>query len=81
MDFSSWGFEVGDEFDFWPMVIGGFFLYTAYCGTDQSQAQRMLSARDRKVVRQTLLFNGMVHYPLTLVYCIMGLIIGLLNIK
>ncbi|MCB0551599.1 MAG: sodium:solute symporter [Phaeodactylibacter sp.] len=76
VDFSSLGFSKGEEFGFWPMVIGGFFLYVSYYGTDQSQAQRMLSARDLATVRKTLLFNGMIRFPITFAYCFMGLIIG-----
>lgn len=76
LDFSSLGFQKGEEFGFWPMLVGGFFLYVSYYGTDQSQAQRTLSARDIGVVRKTLLFNGLVRFPVTLCYCVMGLIIG-----
>ena len=46
VDFSKWGFSNknnDDEFGFWPMVIGGFFLYASYYGTDQTQSQRLLS--------------------------------------
>jgi SSS family transporter len=78
VDFSSLGFQEGEEFGFWPMALGGFFLYVSYYGTDQSQAQRTLSARNMQVVRQTLLFNGLVRFPVTLSYCIMGLVIGTL---
>jgi SSS family transporter len=78
VDFSSLGFQKGEEFGFWPMVLGGFFLYVSYYGTDQSQAQRTLSARNMDVVRKTLLFNGLIRFPVTLSYCIMGLVIGTL---
>jgi len=78
VDFSGWGFQKGEEFGFWPMLLGGFFLYVSYYGTDQSQAQRTLSARDMGVVRKTLLFNGLIRFPVTLTYCIMGLVIGTL---
>jgi solute carrier family 5 (sodium-dependent multivitamin transporter), member 6 len=78
VDFQGWGFQAGEEFGFWPMVLGGFFLYVSYYGTDQSQAQRTLSARNMGVVRKTLLFNGLIRFPVTLTYCIMGLVIGTL---
>ena len=35
-----------DEFGFWPMIIGGFFLYASYYGTDQTQSQRLLSSKN-----------------------------------
>lgn len=76
VDFSSLGFSKGEEFGFWPMFIGGLFLYTSYYGTDQSQAQRALSARDMGQVKKMLIFNGVARFPVTLSYCIMGLIIG-----
>jgi Na+/proline symporter len=58
------------------MLFGGFFLYTAYYGTDQTQAQRLLAARDERTVRQLLLFNGLLRFPITLAYCFGGLILG-----
>lgn len=74
-DFDSLGFN-GDEFGFWPMVTGGFFLYASYYGTDQSQVQRLFSANSLKTVHQTLLVNGLIRFPVTLAYCIMGLVVG-----
>lgn len=75
VDFSKLGFN-GDEFGFWPMLVGGFFLYVSYYGTDQSQVQRLLSASSVKTMRQTLVANGLLRFPVTLAYCIMGLVIG-----
>jgi SSS family transporter len=68
----------GDEFGFWPMVLGGLFLYISYYGTDQTQAQRLLSAKNEKTIKKLLLANGLLRFPVVLVYCIMGLIIGAL---
>ncbi|MEJ2003631.1 MAG: sodium transporter, partial [Cyclobacteriaceae bacterium] len=42
VDFDSFGFRAGESFGFWPMLVGGFFLYASYYGTDQSQVQRLL---------------------------------------
>ncbi len=81
VDFSKWGFnnaDGGDEFGFWPMVIGGFFLYASYYGTDQTQTQRMLSAKGLPTIKSLLMANGLFRFPVTLTYCIMGLIIGTL---
>ena len=80
VDFSSLGFN-GDEFGFWPMLIGGFFLYVSYYGTDQSQVQRLLSASSMKTMRQTLLCNGLMRFPITFAYCIMGLVLGTLALS
>lgn len=81
VNFQSMGFEQGEEFGFWPMLIGGFFLYVSYYGTDQSQVQRLFSAQDLKTVKNALLCNGLMRFPITLVYCIMGLIIGTLVVE
>ena len=75
IDFSKSGFD-GSEYGFWPMFIGGIFLYCSYYGTDQTQAQRLLSAKDEKTVRKLLLFNGLFRFPVTLAYCFGGLILG-----
>lgn len=81
VNFGSMGFEKGDEFGFWPMLIGGFFLYTSYYGTDQSQVQRLFSAKDLGTVKKTLLFNGLLRFPITFIYCLMGLVIGTLVVQ
>ena len=81
VDFSKWGFnnaDKQDEFGFWPMVIGGFFLYASYYGTDQTQSQRLLSASGMPTIKKLLLANGLFRFPLTLTYCIMGLVLGTL---
>lgn len=76
IDFSNTGIGSNQEFGFWPMVIGGFFLYSSYYGCDQSQAQRILSSKNLGNVRKALMFNGLVRFPLVLLYCFMGLLIG-----
>ena len=84
VDFSKWGFNNGDkqdEFGFWPMVIGGFFLYASYYGTDQTQSQRLLSASGMPTIKKLLLANGLFRFPLTLTYCIMGLVLGTLLLQ
>ncbi|MGB5821293.1 MAG: sodium/solute symporter [Saonia sp.] len=74
----NWGIGENEEYGFWPMVIGGFFLYVSYYGCDQTQAQRMLSAKDEGTIRKLLLANGLLRFPVVLLYCFMGLIIGAL---
>ena len=75
IDFNM-GIGEGEEYGFLPMVIGGFFLYVSYYGCDQTQAQRLLSAKSEKTIRQLLLANGLLRFPVVLIYCIMGLVIG-----
>ena len=78
IDLNNFGFFSGDEYGFWPMLLGGLFLYLSYYGTDQTQAQRLLSARDEGTIKKLLMANGLLRFPVVLVYCIMGLIIGYL---
>ncbi len=77
VDFDNFGLD-GSQYGFWPMVLGGLFLYVSYYGTDQTQAQRLLSAKDEGTIRKLLLANGLLRFPVVLMYCIMGLIIGAL---
>ncbi len=72
---TSYGFS-GDEWGMLPMIFGGFVLYASYYGCDQTQAQRTLSAKDEKTVRKILLFNGLARFPIVLLYCTAGLILG-----
>ena len=80
IDFNM-GLGEGEEYGFWPMLIGGFFLYVSYYGCDQTQAQRMLSAKNEKTIRQLLLANGLLRFPVVLIYCTMGLLIGALALS
>ena len=75
VDFLSTGLN-GDEFGFFPMVMGGFVLYASYYGCDQTQAQRFLSATDMNAARRLLLTNGLLRFPLVFLYCIVGLVVG-----
>lgn len=76
IDFTNTGIGTSEEFGLLPMVFGGFFLYASYYGCDQSQAQRMLSAQNMDEVRNALVFNSLLRFPLVFLYCTMGLIIG-----
>lgn len=78
IDFNNLGFFSGEEYGFWPMLLGGLFLYLSYYGTDQTQAQRLLSAKNEGTIKKLLMANGLLRFPVVLVYCIMGLIIGYL---
>ena len=70
-----------DAFGFWPMVIGGFFLYASYYGTDQTQSQRLLSSKDMPTIKKLLFANAFFRFPVTLTYCLMGLILGTLFVQ
>jgi SSS family solute:Na+ symporter len=75
------GVADGATFAFWPMLFGGLFLYASYYGCDQSQAQRLLAARDLGTARDALVLNGLLRFPLVLTYCGLGLLLaGLLQL-
>jgi SSS family transporter len=70
------GLGDGGTVPFWAFLVGGFFLYASYYGTDQSQVQRELSAPSADETRLSLLFNGFARFPLTLLYVALGLVVG-----
>lgn len=78
----SAGITDGNTFAFWPMLVGGLFLYMSYYGCDQSQAQRLLAAKSDGDARRALVINGLVRFPLVLTYCGLGLLLaGLLVVS
>jgi SSS family solute:Na+ symporter len=72
LDFSHHGFGDGKTFTFWPMLIGGFFLYVSYYGCDQTQVQRELSSKDLDDTNMSLFVNGIFRFPLVLTYIFLG---------
>lgn len=74
----QWAHGVGDgaSAPLWGFVVGGLVLYVAYYGVDQSQVQRQLAAPDVKGAQRALLLNGLARFPLTLLYCGLGLAVG-----
>ncbi len=74
--FHETGIGSSGDFGFLPLLLGGFFLYTSYYGFDQSQVQRELSAKSVLDSQKSLIFNALMRYPLVLLYCILGLIVG-----
>lgn len=67
------GFERSSAPGLLPMIAGGFFLYLSYYGCDQSQAQRLLSARRLRDARWALILNAALRMPLAALYCVFGL--------
>lgn len=70
------GVGPGATFEFWPMLLGGLFLYVSYYACDQSQAQRLLAARSDDAARRALVLNGLGRFPLVLTYCALGLLLA-----
>ncbi len=76
VSFRGHGLGDGETFAFWPMMLGGFFLYVSYYGCDQTQVQRELSSKDLDDTNLSLMLNGLIRFPLVLTYCFMGVCIG-----
>ena len=47
-------------------------LYVSYYGCDQSQVQRQLCAANQRDGQIILLLNGLLRFPLVLLYCLIG---------
>jgi SSS family solute:Na+ symporter len=76
LDFGGHGLGDGAIFSFLPMLVGGFFLYVAYYGCNQTQVQRQLSTKDLDDTNMALFLNGVLRFPIVLGYCFMGVAIG-----
>tara|TARA_B100000989_G_scaffold297789_1_gene284701 strand:+ start:1673 stop:3280 length:1608 start_codon:yes stop_codon:yes gene_type:complete len=72
LNFSQHGFGDGADFAFWPMLIGGTFLYISYYGCDQSQVQREFCARSQNDGQKVFFYNGLLRFPLVFLYCFIG---------
>lgn len=70
------GLGDGATFGFWPMLLGGLFLYLSYYGTDQTQAQRILAAADDGSARRALAWGALVRFPLVFTYCLFGVLLA-----
>jgi len=67
------GLGDGETFGFWPMLVGGFFLYLSYYGCDQSETQRLLTTKGAREAQKALFYNGLLRFPLVLSYCSLGI--------
>ena len=76
VDLDAWGIGGDGDYGFWPLLIGGFFISVAYYGTDQSEAQRFLSSSDLPTLRRSLVFVGLIRYPVMCLYGLVGLVVG-----
>ena len=74
---SSYGTS-GNDFGLLPMLFGGIILYASYYGCDQSEAQRSLSSRSVSDLRKMMTAVAFFRFPITLLYCSAGLVIGTL---
>lgn len=76
LDVAGHGLGDGATFAFWPMLLGGFFLYLAYYGCDQTQAQRIIAASTAGAARKALFLAALLRFPLVLTYCAFGVLLA-----
>ena len=76
LDFNHWGFSSEGAYAFWPMFIGGIFLYASYYGCDQSQMQRQLAIGNVDDARKSILMNALGRFPMVGMYCLVGILVG-----
>jgi Na+/proline symporter len=74
LDFS---FDINNTYTFWSGLIGGAFLMMSYFGTDQSQAQRYLTARSVDEARTSLLISAYAKIPLQVGVLMIGVLVFL----
>jgi solute:Na+ symporter, SSS family len=68
-------FSFTNQYTFWSGIIGGTFLMLSYFGTDQSQAQRYLTARSVPEARSSLLMSAYWKIPLQGLILLIGVLI------
>jgi Na+/proline symporter len=71
-DFS---FNLTNTYTFWSGLIGGTFLMMSYFGTDQSQAQRYLTAKSVDEARSSLLMSAYWKIPLQALVLLIGVLV------
>jgi solute:Na+ symporter, SSS family len=75
MQVFDFSFDLTKTYTFWSGVIGGTFLMLSYFGTDQSQAQRYLTARSTDEARSALLMSAYWKIPLQALILMIGVLI------
>ncbi|MFC1574538.1 sodium:solute symporter [Gemmatimonadota bacterium] len=69
----SW--DPTNTYTLWSGLFGGFFLFLAYFGTDQSQVQRYLTAVSLKDSRLSLIFNAFLKVPMQILILSIGVLL------
>jgi Na+/proline symporter len=68
-------FDINQTYTLWSGIIGGTFLMMSYFGTDQSQAQRYLTARSVEEARSSLLMSAYWKIPLQALILLIGVLV------
>ncbi len=65
------------EYNVWSGVFGGMFLHLAYFGCDHSQAQRLLTSKDVRASRLSLLLSAFTKVPMQVLVLVLGVLMYL----
>ncbi len=68
-------FNPDTRYTLWSGLFGGFFLSLSYFGTDQSQVQRYISARNPDQSKLGLLFNALLKIPMQFFILLVGVML------
>ncbi|MBT8336242.1 MAG: sodium:solute symporter, partial [Gemmatimonadetes bacterium] len=71
-DFS---FTLTEQYTFWSGILGGTFLMLSYFGTDQSQVQRYLAAKNVDEARSSLMISAYWKIPLQGLVLLVGVLV------
>jgi SSS family transporter len=63
------------RYTFWSGITGGFFLALSYFGTDQSQVQRYLTAKNVNQSRMGMMFNAALKIPMQFFILLTGVLV------
>lgn len=75
MHLVDFNFDPANRYNIWSGIIGGFFLFMSYFGTDQSQVGRYLSGASIRESRLGLLFNGLLKIPMQFFILFLGVLV------
>ncbi|MCO6461655.1 MAG: sodium:solute symporter [Saprospiraceae bacterium] len=75
MHLVDFNFDPANRYNVWSGIIGGFFLFMSYFGTDQSQVGRYLSGASIRESRLGLLFNGLLKIPMQFFILFLGVLV------
>ncbi|MGD1841811.1 MAG: sodium:solute symporter [Thermonemataceae bacterium] len=72
---TSFSFDNEHRYTLWSGLLGGFFLFMSYFGTDQSQVQRYLSGKSATESRLGLMFNALLKIPMQFFILFVGVMV------
>lgn len=66
-----------EKYNLWSGLFGGLFLHLSYFGCDHSQAQRLLTSKDARQSRLSLLLSAFAKVPMQALVLFLGVLLWL----